>query len=73
MRHQTQAGTGSLPYDPWSAHGITVAELEACAKAQGVEFRQGDILIIRAGFIQKYMATTTQEERDKLAEGPEAS
>jgi len=55
-----------LPYDPWATHAITVAELEACAKRQGVEFRQGDILIIRVGFIQKYY-TSSQEAKDALA------
>ncbi|KAG6827311.1 hypothetical protein H0H92_012359 [Tricholoma furcatifolium] len=54
-----------LPYDPWTTHAITVADLEACAAAQGVTFRQGDILILRVGFIQKYYAVA-QEERDSL-------
>ncbi|RDB19228.1 hypothetical protein Hypma_013552 [Hypsizygus marmoreus] len=66
VRHQTNGGASPLPYDPWTTHGITVAELEACAEAQGVVFRRGDILIIRVGFIRKY-TTATQEERDALA------
>ncbi|TFK68628.1 hypothetical protein BDN72DRAFT_662460 [Pluteus cervinus] len=70
VRHQTAGGTKLLPYDPWTTHAITVPELEACAKAQGVEFRQGDILIIRVGFIQKYYANT-QEARDALPGKPE--
>ncbi|KAF9265996.1 hypothetical protein L218DRAFT_971848 [Marasmius fiardii PR-910] len=59
-----------LPYDPWSTHGFTVKELEAVAAKQGVQFRQGDILLIRAGFIKKYQ-DSTQEERDALAGKPE--
>jgi len=47
-----------------------VSDLEACAKAQGVTFRRGDILIIRAGFIKKYHETT-QEQRDELSGKPE--
>lgn len=47
---------GALPYDPWSTCSIGVAELEACARMQGVTFRQADILLIRIGFIQKYCA-----------------
>lgn len=66
VRHQSKRGTTRLPYDPWSTHGITVAELEECAVAQGVKFRQGDILMIRVGWIEKYHAVT-QEERDVLA------
>ncbi|KAF9228973.1 hypothetical protein BS17DRAFT_841318 [Gyrodon lividus] len=55
--YYTAAG-GALPYDPWQTHPISVAELEACAKKQGVEFRQADILLIRVGFIQKFYASS---------------
>ncbi|KAF7295847.1 hypothetical protein HMN09_01128000 [Mycena chlorophos] len=61
---------GVLPYDPWTTHAFTVAELEACAKAQGVSFRRGDILIIRAGFTRKYYESS-QELRDSLRGKPE--
>ncbi|KAG1731201.1 uncharacterized protein EDB91DRAFT_1252264 [Suillus paluster] len=54
----------ALPYDPWTSHPITVAELEAIAKKQGVEFRQGDILLLRVGFIQKYYASTNEAKAD---------
>ncbi|CAK5263951.1 unnamed protein product, partial [Mycena citricolor] len=61
---------GVLSYDPWTSHAFTVAELEACAKAQGVEFRRGDILMLRAGFIKKYNESS-KESRDALAGAPE--
>jgi kynurenine formamidase len=32
-------------------HGITSAELDACAAAQGVEVRTGDLLLIRTGHV----------------------
>lgn len=70
VRHQTKGETVPLPYDPWTTHPITVADLEACAKEQGVVFRRGDILIVRVGFIQKY-GVATQEQRDALAGNPE--
>ena len=70
VQYYTRTGE-QLPYDPWKTHAITVDVLNAVAKHEGVEFRQGDILIIRAGFIQKYYRTT-QEEKDKLASTPEA-
>jgi len=60
----------SLPYDPWTTHPITVTELEAVAKKQGVEFRQGDILLLRVGFIQKYYASTN-EAKAELSTGSE--
>lgn len=54
-----------MPYDPWSAHAISVADLEAVAKYQNVQFRRGDILLLRIGFIQKYYEVV-QSERDGL-------
>ncbi|KAJ6630356.1 hypothetical protein B0H10DRAFT_1984313 [Mycena sp. CBHHK59/15] len=54
-----------LPYDPWSTHPITVQEIEACAHAQDINFRRGDILILRVGFISKYYQSS-QESRDAL-------
>ncbi|PPQ91943.1 hypothetical protein CVT25_000986 [Psilocybe cyanescens] len=53
---------GKLPYDPWTTHPISVSELEAVAKHQGVEFRQGDILLLRVGFIQKYYSVSTADK-----------
>lgn len=64
------ANGSPLPYDPWSTHGISVNELEAVAKHQGVQFRTGDILLLRVGFIQKYYAVS-QAERDALQSKPE--
>jgi len=63
--------TGSpLPYDPISTYGISVADLEACARKQGVQFRHADILILRVGFIQKYMSLS-QSAKDDLGGKPE--
>ncbi|KAL1706307.1 hypothetical protein EV121DRAFT_289636 [Schizophyllum commune] len=53
VRFYTEGGK-PLPYDPWTAHPIPVADLEACAKKQGVTFREGDILLLRVGFIKKW-------------------
>ncbi|KDQ59925.1 hypothetical protein JAAARDRAFT_56849 [Jaapia argillacea MUCL 33604] len=64
VKYFTASGS-ELPYDPWSSHAITVADLQACAKQEGVEFRTGDILLLRVGFIQKYYQVKT-EERDAL-------
>ncbi|KAG5734048.1 hypothetical protein E4T56_gene9465, partial [Termitomyces sp. T112] len=58
--HFYTEGGKDLPYDPFESHPIGVADLEACAKKQGVEFRPGDILLLRAGFIRKYNTTTNE-------------
>lgn len=57
-----------LPYDPWTSHPITVADLETVAKKEGVKFRPGDILILRVGFMQKYYRVGL-EEKHSLREG----
>ena len=36
-------------------HIITSAELDACAKAQGVEVRPGDVLLVRTGWVDKFL------------------
>ncbi|KAF7314968.1 Serine/threonine protein kinase PRP4 [Mycena indigotica] len=61
----------TLPYDPWSTHAITVEHLEACAAAQGVKFRRGDILLLRVGFIKRYYEAS-QAEREELGTKEEA-
>lgn len=68
--YHAHIGDGLLPYDPWTTHPISVAELEAVATYQNVEFRTGDILLLRVGFIQKYNRVTTQE-RNALQGRPE--
>ncbi|KAJ5658342.1 uncharacterized protein N7484_001991 [Penicillium longicatenatum] len=60
-RHYAQ--THNKPYDPYTTHAITFAELTACAKfqnidlrpeSQGGDIRIGDFLLIRSGFVERY-------------------
>jgi len=37
-------------------YGISAAELDACAKAQGVEIRRGDFVIVRTGQMEQRLA-----------------
>lgn len=41
-----------LKFDLFDAHRITIDEIEKVAKAQDVEFKLGDIIIIRCGFTE---------------------
>lgn len=61
---------GELPYNPWTTHAISVSDLRNVAEHQGVQFRHGDILLLRVGFIQKYNRVTSAE-RDALQRRPE--
>lgn len=55
-------------YNPFDSHKIPLSELLACAKEQGLEFKYGDILITRTGFIAEYMAMD-RAGREKLVAG----
>ncbi|KAI1162566.1 putative cyclase-domain-containing protein [Nemania serpens] len=50
---------------PLDGHRITVEEIEAIAKDQGVEFRPGDVLVIRTG-LTEYLEAPTPEVFAKL-------
>ena len=65
VKFYTEDGRKPLPYDPWTAHSISVTDLESCARAEGVQFRQGDVLLIRVGFTKRYNESN-QAEKDEL-------
>lgn len=50
---------------PYTTHRIPVEDLEEVAKAQGTEFRQGDILIVRTGFTDWFDNEPDREMRYK--------
>jgi hypothetical protein len=55
------------PFDPQLAHAITQEELVACAQAQGLQFRQGDILFVRSGWRVGYEQLTAEERLSWVA------
>lgn len=46
---------------PIGGHRITVEDIEAVAKDQNVEFRVGDVLIIRTGMTEVFEAPTPED------------
>jgi len=63
-RHLEAAGT---PLDYTVSTVIRPETLSACAKAQGVEVRTGDILLIRTGWLDWYLHTATPEQKQQMA------
>lgn len=63
--HKRWAEANGKDYSPFSDKRITIQELEEVAKAQGVEFKQGDILIVRTGFTEG-LGGKSGEEQEKL-------
>jgi kynurenine formamidase len=51
-----------------STYGIITKEtLEACAKAQRVEVRTGDVLVVRTGWLTWYLNEATPEQKQHMA------
>lgn len=59
------AATGA-PVEPLAPFAITAAHVEAARAAQGVEIRAGDVLLLRTGWMQGYLAADA-EGRVKFA------
>jgi hypothetical protein len=60
------------PYDPLTSHAFTVEDLESARRSAGVEYRAGDMLLLRTGFIERYAKLSSDERvrissRDELA------
>lgn len=57
---------GQTPPHALSAHAIPLAELLACAQAQGTQLRPADILFVRSGFTAWYEAASEEERKKAL-------
>ena len=59
-----------IKYEASAYHPITCADLDRAAKEQTVEFRAGDILLIRMGFLKWYNECVDTTERDAWFKDP---
>ncbi|KAK7921306.1 hypothetical protein PG985_009328 [Apiospora marii] len=68
VRYWTKIGQ-DLP-SPWSSYQITVKELEAALLDQGTTINQGDILLVRSGYVKRHNEpSTTEAERQAGTQG----
>ncbi|KAK6851720.1 hypothetical protein PG995_011845 [Apiospora arundinis] len=56
---------GQTPPDAWGNYEITVDELEAALADQQTQTRQGDILLVRTGYIKRYNEASSEAERQE--------
>jgi kynurenine formamidase len=56
----SDTGAAGEDYDPFTARRFSVADIEAALAAQGVGIRTGDILCVRTGWTDKYLALGEQ-------------
>ena len=76
LDYRSYAKAHGIHYDPYEGHDITFEALQKCGNAQGIDIRPsaqggdikvGDILVIRSGFVERYLELTPQKRRE-LAE-----
>jgi hypothetical protein len=60
-----------IQYSPIERHGFSERDLEAVAKWQGTQLRQGDILLIRSGFVRWYNNASPETRRRGTVDGSE--
>ena len=64
--YRAYAEAKGIKYSCFDDHKITIADMEACAKHQGTEFKFGDILIVRSGFTEDLGEAKTGEEQEQM-------
>ncbi|PMD16387.1 hypothetical protein NA56DRAFT_580542 [Hyaloscypha hepaticicola] len=65
------AAKHNIKYSVTSRHEISIADIEAIAKEQNVQFKPADILIIRSGWVKWYNEATDEERIKGAKEGHE--
>lgn len=64
--YASYAARNGISIDHFTPHGVTLASVKAIAEEQGVEFRTGDVLFLRTGYVAAYRALG-QDERARVA------
>lgn len=59
--YKSYAEEKNIDFHPFGGNRITVEELEACAEHYGVEFRPGDILLVRTGATEAFEMSTADD------------
>ncbi|KAI4734232.1 hypothetical protein E4T50_15221 [Aureobasidium sp. EXF-12298] len=65
------AARHKIEYSPTDYHAITLQAIQQAAEEQGVEFRRGDILLVRSGLIKWYNDCEDHKSRDEYFVRPD--
>ncbi|KAK6383965.1 hypothetical protein LTS17_003257 [Exophiala oligosperma] len=63
LDYHSWAQEHNIDYSPIDRYPISEKDLETVAAWQGTEFRQGDILLIRSGFVKWYKEASSEDRR----------
>ena len=64
--YKRYADENGITYDPFTDHRITIDEIEKIAKKQGVEFKTGDVIIVRCGFTEGLTGVSGQKQEELM-------
>lgn len=64
--YKAYADENNITFDLFNDSEITIADIEKIATKQGVEFRPGDVIIIRSGFTEALTGITAAEQEKKM-------
>lgn len=57
----------NIPYERFAKHGIPLRDVKAIARVQNLDFRTGDVLFLRTGYVQAYKALTPDKRKEVAA------
>lgn len=63
LDYRSWAVSNGVEYDAFTNHRVAVSDLLQCAKAQNLQFRPGDILLIRFGWTEDYLKRNEMERK----------
>ncbi|KAF1987883.1 hypothetical protein K402DRAFT_329700 [Aulographum hederae CBS 113979] len=60
------ADSKGIEFDAWRCHKISLETVKRVAREQGTEFREGDLLVVRSGWIRRYEGAGEEERGEAL-------
>jgi hypothetical protein len=64
--YKRYADENGISYSPFTDHRVSIDTIEKIAKQQGVEFKQGDVLIVRTGFTEGLTGISGEKQAELM-------
>lgn len=69
LDYRAYAESQGIQFTPFTGQVISIEDLEAVAKFQGTEFKEGDILLVRTGFTEDLEGKNADEQTAQFGAG----
>jgi hypothetical protein len=57
----------NISYEKFARHGISLDDIQAIAQMQNLDFRPGDVLFLRTGYVEAYRCLTPDRRKEVAA------